>query len=54
MSEANRQHGHEEQKGALEEKSAYQKPAHKTEREKQSKGEKIGETGWPHLSKFGR
>ena len=54
MPKANCQGGDEEEKGALEEKSAGQEQAHKTELEKQSESEKIGQTRWPDLSKPGR
>ena len=54
MPKANCQGGNEEEKGALDEKSAGQGQAHKTELEKQSESEKIGQTRWPDLSKPGR
>jgi len=54
MPKANCQGGNEEEKGALDKKSAGQGQAHKTELEKQSESEKIGQTRWPDLSKPGR
>jgi len=43
--------GNEQEKGALEEKKTAQGPGRKTEREKQSGSESVGETRRPSLSK---